>query len=547
MADENYRSVPDLTEMPSPYENLSEQSYALMPSPYTGAGGMEQYQNPDPSQMASPLGLASSGPSSLGLAPSQMNESQMIDQIRSQIPYDPIGEARMGGEQAAAYYEALPWWVKSNMSTGRGGVGVPDFAQHRQMQAYRLAQLEEQKRQHDIGLFEKAMAHPQSKLMLEQLGKTPNYSLSSQARMMSRALNEKDYGAIEAYKEIIPVEVQKRFLDGTLSQGELDEHLSAAREAHRFNVKEQAKTAYLQAAMSKPEDKQTPHEKEMIRQHREAIAKTEAETFAKQAGAIKDLSIAELNRKGGRTQPDRSTLNKIHQTVSGGLSWEQGTEETQNESLDRYYQGFAQGRERVQARTPIGQTGKAQEWRDPVTGKAAPAWMTPEDLQRIGAVNIEPGQANTIAQATTVDQLLSEILTSGSTLTRKEVGTALMDIPAGMAQTPINKLIKKYAGNPDAAVLQSALTRLGPVLGRMAGDTHISNIDQASYKEAAFSDADTVESLRAKIKSIYETQSRVKQAMGFFPDDKSYLRSLVIRGLPDEQIKAIMQERKRMQ
>lgn len=201
---------------------------------------------------------------------------------------------------------------------------------------------------------------------------------------------------------------------------------------------------------------------------------------------------------------------------------------------------------------PVGRTGKSQEYRDPVTGKAAPSWASPAQLQAIGAVNIEPSQANVIAQATTIDQLLREIMADGSTLTRQETGASLADVTGGLLQTPINKLLRKYSGDPAAARLQSALTRIGPMMGRMAGDTHISNVDSQSYKDAIFSDSDTIQSLMAKVKSVHDAQQNVKRSMGFLSYDDpqeaeaAYIRQLVLRGLSDSQVKAAVQERKRM-
>ena len=201
----------------------------------------------------------------------------------------------------------------------------------------------------------------------------------------------------------------------------------------------------------------------------------------------------------------------------------------------------------VKSKVAVGQSGTAQEWRDPVTAQAAPSWATPEQLMQMGFVNIEPTQANVLAQAQTVDQLLREILTAGTALTRHAVGTSFMDVPAGILQKPLLNLITSYAGDPNAAVLESAVTRLAPVLGRMAGDVHISNIDQTAYRNAVFSPSDTVESVIAKIRSVDHAQKTVKKSMGFLPDETAFIRRLANKGLTDKQITDILDERKSMQ
>jgi hypothetical protein len=147
-----------------------------------------------------------------------------------------------------------------------------------------------------------------------------------------------------------------------------------------------------------------------------------------------------------------------------------------------------------------------------------------------------------------VDAAMKEILQAGSTLVRNEGGSSLMDIPRGMMQMPIVGLIRKYAGSPDAAVLDSAIKRISPTLAKLSGDTgNIALAEQQLYASSIFSDADTLESLQAKIRSIQNAQSRTRQALGFVPDEKAYMRRQIIQGKTDEQIKAIMAERKRYQ
>lgn len=197
---------------------------------------------------------------------------------------------------------------------------------------------------------------------------------------------------------------------------------------------------------------------------------------------------------------------------------------------------------------PVAQLGKSQEYRDPVTGHAAPGWATQRQLQQMGYVNIEPTQVQTVSQLSNVDAAMKEILGAGAALVRQETGSTLFDIPLGFLQTPIIDLMKKYAGDPNAALLQSALSRIAPSMAKLAGDTgNIAVAEQQIYKDSVFSNGDTLESFAAKIKSIMQAQKRTKSSLGFVDDEKSYTRRLAIQGKTDEQIKAILEERRRMQ
>jgi len=408
--------------------------------------------------------------------------------------------------------------------------------------AQQARQADEAKRQHDMQMLEKIMTSSNAPGVKQKMLEGIQGPLAPQARELSKAMKDSDYESFNVYKDLIPNEVQQSFAKGTLKPGEIGAWVESAREQHKVNMKEQVKQKVFQDAMNKPEDQRSPYEQQIVEEHTAAseLKRTKSELQSAQA------ANAWLNPNGNQ-RPDRSTLNRIHESQNNGQPFEAGTPASQQSAIGTYAKLPSQGRMQVNAETPVGQTGRSQEFRDPVTMQAAPSWATPSDLQRMGFVNIEPSQANTIAQAQTVDQMLKEILTAGSALTRHATGASLSDVPVGFMQTPLVKLITGYAGDPNAAVLQSALTRIGPVLGRMAGDTHISNIDSASYKEALFSPSDTVESLLAKIKSVQTAQAHVRKSMGFVPDQAAYLRQLVIRGLPDEQIKAIMEERKRMQ
>jgi hypothetical protein len=273
------------------------------------------------------------------------------------------------------------------------------------------------------------------------------------------------------------------------------------------------------------------------------LEKLQADLGLTKAQTLKVAHEAEVG-----TRPDRSLANKVHQSMFG-VPFEQGNEESQAAALKSYFAGSAQGHQQVTENIPVSQTGKAQEFRDPVTGQAAPGWATPKQLAELGFVNIEPSQAQTVNSIRNVDALMKEIKSAGSSLLRKETGAGnLADIPMGFLQIPIVKLIKKYAGDPDAQLLQSDIARVAPALARLAGDTgNIALAEQEMYQKAVFSDADTLESFSGKIQSIDNAQARTRSSLGFVPDEKAYLRRLIIQGKTDEQIKAIVAERKRFQ
>ena len=231
-----------------------------------------------------------------------------------------------------------------------------------------------------------------------------------------------------------------------------------------------------------------------------------------------------------------------------GLPWIKGTSATQSQALAAKSKAYAEGKMVVTGDTPLGQLGKAQEMRDPVTGKAAPGWMPQSQALKMGYVNIEPTQVNTINQLNNVDASMKEILAAGASLLRRDTGAGLFEVPRGMLQTPLVSLFKKYAGDPDAQVLQSAIKRISPSLSRLGGDVgNIAVAEQQLYADSIFNDADTLESFTKKIQSIMSAQHRARASMGFVPDEASYVRRLVIQGKSDAEIKATLEERKRTQ
>lgn len=419
---------------------------------------------------------------------------------------------------------------------------IPHMASRQEQIAQQQAQLEEQGRQHDMQLLEKAMASPKANVMLEQLAQSPNFRFSKQAGMLSKGLKESDYGSMQAYLQFIPEDVQQRFMTGKLPPHELSAWIDQAREEAKTNAKEQAKVAIFQRAQNKKPEERTPYEAQLVRDREDAELVKHADI------SLKNAQAAKANREAAQGPPDHSEDNKIHEALNGGLPWAQGNNQTRQAALKYKSEQYAQGKANVTAGTSLSQLGKQQEFRDPVTGKAAPGWATTEQANKMGFVNIETSQIPTVNQLQNVDAALKEILAAGSTLVRQETGHGLFDIPTGMLQTPINKLITKFAGDPNAQLLMSAITRITPALSKLGGDTgNVAVEERKMYADSLFDPADTLGSFVTKIKSVKKATDRTREAMGFVPDDKSYMRRLAIMGQTDDQIKAIMEERKRMQ
>lgn len=171
---------------------------------------------------------------------------------------------------------------------GREPLFMKQQAREDQMQLRReaiqqqQAQLEEQGRQHDMQLLEKAMASPKANVMLEQLAQSPNFRFSKQAGMLSKGLKESDYGSMQAYLQFIPEDVQERFLNGKLPPHELSAWIDQAREEAKTNAKEQAKVAIFQRAQNKKPEERTPYEAQLVRDREDAERLKHAEIAVKE-------------------------------------------------------------------------------------------------------------------------------------------------------------------------------------------------------------------------------------------------------------------------
>jgi hypothetical protein len=417
-----------------------------------------------------------------------------------------------------------------------------DLAQQRQIRRDALNQQlqaqEESKRQHDMGMIEKIISGPQEggvkQKMLEQLG-------LPQSRALAKAMKESDYENFPLYKEYIPQDIQQKFMSGELKPAEISSWIDLSRDAVKADSKERAKATLVQHALDTPEAQRTPFHKQLVEERIAALENKKMDTELKQSQIDKNKRFADEG------PPDHSTINQLSKSMHG-KPFDATTQAQQQQTMAKYQTMRPEGQMLVTGDTPLGQLGKSQEVRDPVTGKAAPGWMPQSQALKMGYVNIEPSQVPTVNQLNNVDAAMKEILSAGSTLLRKETGSGLFDVPMGMLQVPLVSLFKKYAGDPDAAVLQSAIKRISPSLSRLGGDVgNIAVAEQQMYADSIFSDADTLESFTKKVQSIMAAQTRSRSSMGFVPDEQSYVRRLVIQGKSDQEIKAMLDERKRAQ
>ena len=460
-------------------------------------------------------------------------------------------------------------WNRFFLGLEAGGAGVtgsePLFIKLRQldeqasirreMVAQRMAMVEESKRQHDLQMIEKLMSAGNADA-LEQYGKM---NPSSPATLIAQSINKKNYAdVVTGVKEgLLPPEVMQslmnpdpakrptstqlqawaegivNFKKGQAQEDVKDYHYRKALEAAHPNAYQQKLIEERQAALAAKQASATLDE-ERANEIRRGVPKAtelmghDREAFTKQLYARKYGPQVTFSR----ITPDEQA--HVHDAVASFLGQQAGQRTAGNQA--------------ALGDVTVGQLGKAQEYRDPVTGKAAPAWAKQSDLQRLGFVNIEAPQTAIVNQLQVSHQLLRDIETAGSSLLRKSGGKTWAEIPKGMLQTPVVSLITKYAGDPNAAVLQSAIGRLAPTIARLAGD--VGNISDAAvdlYSKATFTPSDTLESFSAKLKSIRDANTLIQSSMGFLPDEQSYIRQLVIRGLPDKQIEAMVDERKRYQ
>lgn len=396
----------------------------------------------------------------------------------------------------------LSWIQKNRLAWA---ATQPDFLERRAQLAQKLEQQNETKRQHDLQLFEKAMASPRAPQMMQALARDPNYSMAKQAGQFARVMKEADYGALQAYREFIPEDIQQKFLQGTLSDQEMSAWVDEARTAAKENAKQSAKATLVQRALNKAPEQRTPYETQLVEEHQAALELKRADVDLKKAQAAKAQREAELG------PPDHSVLNRVHQQISGGKSFEAGTPETQRQALDQYAKLYAEGRTNVLLATPA-----------PV--KERSNLIRRKDFLRSGSL-VQPPAGSSEGALRSGDYIeitdkqkdaWGEIVNSGATL------QSLFDMidPLITAKTPAQAM-KQYAQlslgavskkNPAAATYladsEAFSSRMARVFGSEIGVLTQGDVDRWKRALPTFGDTVAVKEAKKKVFMDIYRQSR---------------------------------------
>lgn len=478
----------------------------------------------------------------LGLARSGMQQagSAIHDALPSRDGLRRIFLALEAG--GAAQQGRTPLYMQEQQQAFNHQQILDQVADRRAQAARQIQQDQEAKRQHNWGIAEKLITTGNMGA-LEEFAKTQ----FPDAMPIVQGVSKQHLSSLPALANggYIPKDIVQRVMnpqpgDQPMTPTELGVHVKLGMENMQADIKEQAKNRILTDALNTPANQRKPHQQLLVDEHQQKLEVQKADVDLKRAQANK------YDAEALAGPPDHSTINQINKSLHG-KGFNESTQAEQQQTIAKYATMRPEAQQQVTSSIPVGQTGKAQEFRDPVTGQAAPSWATPQQLADLGFVNIEPSQIAAVNGIRNVDAAMKEIISAGSSLLRKESGTGnFSEIPRGMLQMPIVSLIRKYSGNPDAAVLDSAIKRISPTLAKLSGDTgNIALAEQQLYASSIFSDSDTLESLHRKIQSIQDAQARTRAALGFVPDEKAYMRRLIIQGKTDDQIKATMAERSR--
>lgn len=238
-------------------------------------------------------------------------------------------------------------WMQKNRLTY--GATSPEFMQQRQQLAQQLDKQEEDSRQHDLQLLEKAMTSKNPAVMMKALSQNQGYRFQKQAGQLSRTFKDADYGAIQTYAQYLPKDFQQRFIKGEVDDWELGAMADEAREHTKTNAKEKAKSQAIHTALNKQKAGQEldAYEQQLVDERNEGLADKEAKRFRDNAAAYKDLDS--LNH---RDDKDHSVLNRIHMAQNQGKPYSDGTPQSMNAALQEYKTFNPEGRRETMLGTP---------------------------------------------------------------------------------------------------------------------------------------------------------------------------------------------------
>ena len=432
--------------------------------------------------------------------------------------FDTVGNAVSQGLDAITPSQDTLYRIFAGLeAAGAAGQGrTPLYLQQQQMQqqmqlrrdalAQQLQQQEESQRQHDLQLFEKAMSGPRAPQMMQALAQNPGYSMSKQAGQFARVMKEADYGALQAYIEFIPEEIQQKFMAGQLSDQEMSAWVDEARTAAKENAKQSAKATIVQRALNKAPEQRSPYETQLVEEHQTALDLKKADIDLKKAQAAK------AQREADEGKLDKSNLNRVA-LAETGMNFEAlppgGPQ--QKAVIKKYAELYPEGRVGVQMATPA-----------PV--KERTNIINRKEFLRSGAL-VQPPAGATEGQIRGGDYVeitdkqkdaWGEIVNSGTTLD----SLFSMVEPLITAKTPA-QAAKQYAAlslgavskrNPAAATYladsEAFSSRMARVFGSEVGVLTQGDVDR--WKRALPTFGDTVDVAKTKKKvfmDIYK-QSR---------------------------------------
>jgi hypothetical protein len=368
-------------------------------------------------------------------------------------------------------------------------------AYRREMLSGQLEARKEAKRMHDQKLFMTAMNSPRAMQMLETLGNDPNFSMAKQSQQARRVLKEADFNSLKAYKDFIPEEVQQKFLSGQLDDYELKAWVDEARVASQAEAKEKVKTASIQRAMNKQKNGQelTAYELQLVNERQDAEELKHADIDLKRAQAEKARKEAEHGK------PDHSTLNRVHQFVSGGKSFEEGDKQSQGKALEEYGRLFPEGRRDVQMGTPapVKERSNIIDRKEFLkTGKLVlpPRGITEGQLRGGDYTEITDKQKEAWGEVENSGQTLKSLFGMVEPLITAKTSAQAMKQYANLSVGAISK--KNAAAATYAADSEAFSSRMARVFGSEVGVLTQGDVER--WKRALPTFGDTVEIMKMK-------------------------------------------------
>lgn len=409
-----------------------------------------------------------------------------------------------------------PLWMMQQQHQVQLGQHQELMAMKRQQMATELQRANEQRRQHDLQLLERAIANPRASTLLEQLGQDPNYSMASQAKMLHKGLKDADYSSFAAYREFIPPDVQERFMQGQLPQHELNSWLDMAREDAKVNAKAQAKSMILSRATNKPADQRTPFEQQLVEEHEAQRELNKLKADETRSKTEENLAQAAKYRKeaegtGYKVSPVVDSISHAFHGKSYAELPEGGPE--QRDVMNRYSQLYAAGRNVVDLGSPA-----------PVDKRSDVINRT--DFLKSGALNrpaagISKGdlaKGDYIQLSDTQQKLAADVDKAGSNL-KQLFGIVMPMIKAKTPMDAAKQFTQLHGGafmgtNPDAATYKAGSEAFSSQLARVFGGEVgvMTNQDITRWQNTLPSFGDTKQVAERKQKLFFEIYDNAVQA-----------------------------------